>query len=345
MEKISTQISITSLLKLLLVGGIVLSVIVLREILILFFISFILAAASNFGAKVLEETYSVPKKWGISGLFVALGIVLLLVVLLLVPAVVREGILISNTLPEVVRSLEGYFAAVGITVDLGVRSIQDITTIIPSLGQSAFSFVQGIAQAATLGFLAIILGFYIAIDSKGFDSLVLFFVPDHRKAKFQNLLRRSRKVIGEWAVGQFVVALIIVIFMYTVLSIMEVRYAVLLSLLSGLGEFVPFIGPVVSAIMVISLGFAKSPILGVALIIFIIAIQLIKQTLLIPVMSRLQAQLSPLLIIIGLMIGGLLAGPIGVIISTPILSVLALLRKDIEQYLGAGRVSKANKKD
>jgi predicted PurR-regulated permease PerM len=146
----------------------------------------------------------------------------------------------------------------------------------------------------------------------------------------------SNRVFGNWIRGQVILGIVVGIASYVGLLVLgEVidpifsRYAVLLAIIAGLLELVPFIGPIIAAVPAILLGFAAGP-QGVAAAFFLyLGIQQLENNLLVPKIQGDAVELHPSAVLIALVVGASLGGVLGAIVSLPIASAA----RDIFRYL------------
>ncbi|MHB2020592.1 MAG: AI-2E family transporter, partial [Candidatus Xenobia bacterium] len=109
------------------------------------------------------------------------------------------------------------------------------------------------------------------------------------------------------------------------LSLVGVPYSVLLAVLAGLFEFVPLLGPLSAAAMIFGVAlFSGFPHL-VWLVIFLIAYRLFEDYVLSPFLMSSGAEVSPLLVIVGVLAGEHIAGVPGMILSIPVVAALRIL--------------------
>jgi predicted PurR-regulated permease PerM len=146
----------------------------------------------------------------------------------------------------------------------------------------------------------------------------------------------SNRVFGNWIRGQVLLGIVVGVASYIGLMILgEVidpifsRYAVLLAIIAGVMELVPFIGPIIAAIPAILLGFVAGP-TGVAAAFFLyLGIQQLENNILVPKIQGDAVELHPSAVMFALIIGASLGGVLGAIVSLPIASA----SRDIFRYL------------
>ncbi len=109
------------------------------------------------------------------------------------------------------------------------------------------------------------------------------------------------------------------------LSILQLPYVLPLALLAGILEIIPTLGPILSAIPAAAVAFTISPTLGFAVIIFYILLQMLENQVLVPKIMEKAVGLNPVIVILGVMIGGNLMGISGALLAIPFMSFLIVL--------------------
>ena len=123
--------------------------------------------------------------------------------------------------------------------------------------------------------------------------------------------------------------LIIGVIVFIALTILQVQYAFILSILSALFEIIPYFGPVMAAIPAIAVASIQEPLLGLLVAGIYFIVQQMENHLIYPQVVRKTVGVPPLLAIIAILIGGKLAGMMGVIIAIPLAVVLVEYLIDI----------------
>lgn len=337
---IITHVTFWSLVKM---TGIALAVIVvwiLREILFIIFLAFLLASTSKYIAQKIEKETGITQKVGI---FTSFGVLLLAfvgVLMLLVPAVITEGVAFAQFIQFQITQLESQFLNSGVFQGIENNPFQGLAQLIPEFGQEVIQLVQNSIELITFALLTIILGLYMALDPEALHRFVAIFVPKTYKSMTSTIMERTEHTLGRWAVNQMLVALFVGGALYLILNLTSMRYITLFSVLWGISEFIPFIGPFLIGIGIVSLTFSLSPILGILVFISLITIQVMKHSLFVPLFVQSQAQLNPLVVLLSLMIGGAVTGLFGLVVATPLMSIITLLKEDFERYVNIDVVQK-----
>jgi predicted PurR-regulated permease PerM len=103
----------------------------------------------------------------------------------------------------------------------------------------------------------------------------------------------------------------------------------LLALLAGVLEVVPYVGPVISLVPALVIGFAQSPIIGVAVVLLYVLVQQIENHVLVPKIMQSVTGLNPIISILALLIGIKVAGLVGAIFSIPLAMIGVVILEDL----------------
>ena len=110
---------------------------------------------------------------------------------------------------------------------------------------------------------------------------------------------------------------------------MGVPFFYVLALIAGIGEMIPIVGPILSAVPAIAVALSVKPALALGVIVFFFAQQQLENHLLVPKIMQRQVGISPVFVIIALLIGGSLLGVIGAILAVPTAAILQVVFQEI----------------
>ena len=108
-----------------------------------------------------------------------------------------------------------------------------------------------------------------------------------------------------------------------------IGYALVLALVAGILEIVPYIGPVVSAVIAISVSFLHSPITGLLVLGLFVLVQQLEGYVFTPLVMKKAVGLNPVVVILALMIGAKLGGVMGIIVAVPVAAVAGEIVNDL----------------
>lgn len=257
------------------------------------------------------------------------------------PPVLSEAINFLAILPEYLERFDSA-SPFQDTVFLGTSNVVDgfsVANIIEEL-RAVFSNVsESFLATVTIIFggvmsfvLIVVFSFYFAVQETGIDDFLRVVTPVKYQKDVINLWKRSQLKIGLWMQGQLILAVIVGMLVYLGLTILGVKYALLLALIAAFFELIPVFGPILAAIPAVIIGFVDGGVTtGLLVIGLYIIIQQFENHLIYPLVVTKVVGVPPLLVILALIVGAKLAGFLGIILSVPVAAVIQELVNDLER--------------
>jgi len=299
-----------------------------REVLAILLFAIIIASAVTPFSKWLEK-YRFPRIFGVLILYLGVLGLAIFTLSLVIPFVSQEIGELSQTLPKLIArvsaSLEQIKDESGIFNIVGQLQgfLDGLSQFLQESSQSGFGFLVSIF-GGILSFIAIIvISFYLSVMKGGIDNFLRSVIPDRYEEDVLNLWHRSEKKLGRWLQAQVLLSLIVGLATYVGLSLLNIKFALVLAVLAMILELVPNVGPVLAAIPAVILGFIQSPSLGLWVVVLYIAIQQVENHLLVPLIMGKTLGLNPVVVIVSLLIGFKLAGILGMLLAVPAATIIA----------------------
>ncbi|MBP6060448.1 MAG: AI-2E family transporter [Candidatus Pacebacteria bacterium] len=316
---------------------------VLRDLVLVVLTSIVLAS-------FVESSVPIMKKLGIGRVF---GVVILYAVSLLVfgglfylfaPLLITEvynfSSFAASYFPGV--SFFDYFQNSAFSGAKDVLNSLSANFSIPGLMSVSKAFIDnlsgGFFQTASVAFggifnfiLIILISFYLSIQEKGIENFLRIIIPIQYEGYIVDLWERSRRKIALWVKGQAVLGLVVGVLIYLLLSIFGIQYALLLSLIAGVMELVPY-GILVALIPAFSFSYISGG-MGTALTVtgaYFIVHQF-EVFLFAPLIIKKVVGLSPIVIILSALIGFELGGVWGAILAIPVAVIIMEYMSDLEK--------------
>jgi predicted PurR-regulated permease PerM len=221
---------------------------------------------------------------------------------------------------DTITPVDSLASAPGRLVGAVARYSAAITTL-------AFGVVQSTVAVVAALFLVIFLAVYIAADPEVYRRGILALVPAAKRTRVAELLQLLGRTLRTWFATQLIAMLVIGTVTTIVLAIIGVRAALPLGVLAGLFEFIPNVGPLLSAIPAIMVGFADSPRMALIVVGVYWAIQFLENNLLIPYLMKEQLDLPPALTLVTQVVMAYVFGFLGLFVAIPLLaSVVVTVR-------------------
>ena len=267
---------------------------------------------------------------GIACALVVLAIVALLagLVAITIPALVRETRSLVSSLPDYLKTVQGYFSNVTEWLDhYQLGALKDaITAVLDSIQQSVISFGQNLLTASSkrlLGLSALVpffvLMYFFMRGSHQYYGwfLSLPFVRQQREGAEQALAQvatGTRRYIEALAL----VASITSLLLGGLSGVFRINYALTIGVVDFFGEFIPYVGPLVVALLGAFFAAVAGPGKLVAWVVIFAAVEFVTSQILSPRLISEKTGLNPGFVILLLLAGGALAGFFGVLLAVPI---------------------------
>ena len=320
------DISLRMILRLVFVGVAILFLFLIRDLLILFLFSVVLASGITPIVSWFERR-SVPSIVGLLIVILVAAGVLTILLYTIIPPLLGEVQDFATNFPSYARLLVRGLEPIGIepygTIGQGVtQGLQQVGALlgrgIALLPQLTVQIFGGIFTTASV----LLVTFYLSLERDGVEKLIKLFLPAHEEHYVIDLWRRAQKKIAQWARGQILLMLLIGTITYGGLSLLGVKYALLLAIVAALFEIVPIVGPVVSGAAAVSVAVFQSTALALWVLLFYVIVQQLENHIIVPMLYRRVLGLNPVIVIFALLIGGRLGGMVGIVLAMPVAAMV-----------------------
>lgn len=184
--------------------------------------------------------------------------------------------------------------------------------------------------------LVVVGGVYLAVEPSLYRRGLLHLLPRRGRARAEAVLDHCGGALRQWLKGQVLAMAMIGTLSGLGLGLLGVPSAAALGLIAGLAEFVPFVGPIAGAVLALLVASALGPATMLWVLILFLAIQQIEGNLVTPLIERRLVSLPMALTLFSIVAMGVVFGPLGVLLATPLTVLLyALVAKlYVEGVLG-----------
>jgi predicted PurR-regulated permease PerM len=195
----------------------------------------------------------------------------------------------------------------------------------------------GVAIAALGGFLGaiftfvsiLLLTFYFLVESEDILNLFVRLFPRERREQVRGVIAKAAEKISAWLGGQLLLGLIIGGMSAIGFAVMGVPYFFVLAVIAGIGEMIPMVGPLLSAIPAVGVALTVSPTLALGVAGYCFALQMIENNVLVPKVMGQTVGLSAVTVIISLAIGSELLGFVGALLAVPTVAIIQVLFEEL----------------
>ena len=293
----------------------------IKDILLQLFVSLIIMATLNPYVTKLNK-YKIPRAASVILVYISALIIFSLVFLAIIPALVEQTTSFVNNLPKLLMRLG---IPTFITQQFFSQSISQLGSIPGQIVKTISSVFSNVF--ALLGVL--IFSFYLLIYRDRLDTQLGYFFGGEKKVKFGKMVDTWELKMGGWARGQATLMFVVGVMTYVGLKLLGIPFAIPLAILAGLFEIIPYLGPMLSAIPAVIIGFGISAITGFAVSALYFLVQQLENYALVPSVMKKTVGVNPIITLIALAVGFRLAGILGVFLSVPLVVTLQVF---VQEY-------------
>lgn len=273
------------------------------------FIAFIIMSALKPYVSFLEKN-KIPRFLAAFLVYMIFLTLFFLMLSLILPPLVTESTLLFRTLPSIVQRFAPNV--------MSLLNLDSIFQYLPNIANQFFDIVRGIFSNAVFFITTLFFGFYFLVEENVIRKIISRFFSEEKAKTALVVFDKAEKRLNAWFWGEIALMTLVGLMTFIGLNLIGIRYALALAVLAGLLEAVPNLGPTISSIPAILLGFATSPVMGFAALALYFIVQQLENNLIVPVVMKKAVGLNPIITLVALLVGGKTGGVLGVLLAIPI---------------------------
>jgi predicted PurR-regulated permease PerM len=337
MQERSISISTRTILKVVITLVLLMFLWAVRDIIALVFTALILAALINPIAQGAAR-WKIPKGLAVLAFYIVFFGGLALSFVLVLPEILHQTQKLGASISKSWQVLSGgvdwvrhFSEQYGLSANLqaGLESLQ---AQVSGLVGGLFSTVSGLFGGLAALIIVLVMTYYMVVQEE--EALKWFknFIPDEYDTFVTRLLQQVQTKFGQWLAGQLVLCLIVGVLYYIGLRILGVEGALVLALLGGFTEFIPYLGPILGAIPAVIVAATQSPTAAIFTIILYVIVQQLENHVLVPKVMERAVGINPVVSIVALLVGGNLFGIAGAILAIPVATACSVILMEIWKF-------------
>jgi predicted PurR-regulated permease PerM len=323
-----------------------------RGILQPFVIALVLVYLLNPLVAQITRRARLPRWVAVSGVYLVLVLLLAWGALVVLPGAAAEARELATMLPRVLVRLRAELGPDRLLpipgAEVSLPPVADeITRSVAGLVGAASRSLVGLAlhtvETLLKGLLALSAAFYLLLGADRLERGVRNLIPPRYRAELGPVVRDIDRVLGRFVRGEVVLIAVMSAATWLALSLLGIRYALLLGLLAGVLELIPLIGPVVAAVPAVGLAllqpspFGWSPLVNAAVVALVyFVLRHAEDYFVIPTVIGRAVELHPVLAMFAALSGAALGGVLGIFLGIPTAAALRVVARYVYRKLVEG---------
>ena len=323
------DISWATIIKLALAGFLVYVIFLVRDILVLVLFGVVISILFDPVIDRLQK-YRIPRVVSTVAVYMVLFSVLSYAVFATTPVFVHEIQEFSHRLPQyfderISPSLEG----------LGVATFKDFQSFVDAITQGATQDTSNILKALFSIFggifstiFVVSVAIFLSIEDRPIERVIVSVFPKKYETLALSLWKRSQRKVSGWFLSRVLSSIFVFAATYFMLLLFDVRSPLILSVMAGVFDFVPVVGPLLAGLLIAILVALESPLQALFVLLGFLLIQQIEGNVVTPLLSKRFVGLPPALVLIALAIGAQFWGIMGAILAIPLAGIFFEFLRD-----------------
>jgi predicted PurR-regulated permease PerM len=316
------DVSWRTVLKLAIAVGVFYMLFSIKQILIWFIFAVTVSLLFEPAVSFLQKK-KVPRTLAVLFIYATFFGVLGILVYMMVPIFINEIQGFLNAFPDYFQKISPWFRDLGFDAFANIQTfLNSLQDFLKGISKNIFTAITGIFGGVFTTLFVVVTALFLSLEEKAVEKALILLFPKSYEAKVLEVWQRCQKKVSGWFAGRLLGCIFVGVVSYISFLIFDVKYPFTLALFSGVFNFVPYIGPLATGVILFLIVFPTSAIKGILAIATLIVIQEIENNIVSPLLMKKLVGLPPVLVLIALVIGADLWGFLGAILAIPLFGIL-----------------------
>jgi len=231
--------------------------------------------------------------------------------------------------PQYFEKISPSLRALGfITFETFEELTQKLREFLFEASKNIVSAVSSIFGGLFSAFSILSLAIFLSLEKKETENFLFAFFGK-RKEFAKALWFEAKEKISRWFGARILTCFLVFILTYVSLLALKIKYPLSLSFLAGILDFIPILGPIFAGTLIFIFAILDSFFKAIFIIILFILIQLIEGNIISPLLAERFVGFSPFFVLVSLLIGGKLMGPVGAILAVPLAGIFFKILEEV----------------
>jgi predicted PurR-regulated permease PerM len=270
--------------------------------------------------------------------YVSLLALLALVIYLVVPPLVTQATQLIDQIPQILADLrqsaltsdnEFIRTSIARTLTRAISAYNELRANPSIKGQQALSYATTVVGALFTIVSTMIVAFYWMTEKAIIKRVILGLFPLDNRDRAHSLWDEIEAKLGGWTRGQLLLCLVIGVLSAIAYFLIGLDFWLALGIWAGMTEIIPFIGPFLGGTAAVTVALTESWQKALVVLVFVILLQQLEGAFLVPRVMRNAVGMTPLTVVLAVLVGGAVGGPLGSILAIPVGAAVQVLVQDM----------------
>ena len=277
-----------------------------------------------------------PKVLAIIIVFGIIIALLILIIFFLIPSVINQLNILYKEIPNFIEKYENLILSIKPQLSKFINpadveillkeNLSELQKSVLGFSQSIIIYLSNIVSSITFGIVIIpLILFYIMRDMFIFKENLYIFVSKKNKKEFKEALEEIDHIVSGFIRGRIIVCFIVGTLIGIGLYFLNLEFALIIGIVSGVFNFIPYLGPIVGVILALIFALGSPWWTLLMIIVLFVLVNQLEAIYLNPNILGKELGLHPLTVILSILICGQLLGILGVLVAVPLAAILKVL--------------------
>jgi len=277
-----------------------------------------------------------PKVLAIIVVFGIIIALLILTIFFLIPSVINQLNILYNEIPKFINSYQtlilslepqlSRFIDPADVESLLKENLSELQKSILGFSQTIIIYLSNIVSSITFGVVIVpLILFYLMKDIFIFKENLYIFVSKENKKEFKEVLEEIDNIISGFIRGRIIVCFIVGTLIGIGLYFLNLKFALIIGIISGVFNFIPYLGPIVGVVLALIFALGSPWWTLLIIVVLFVLVNQLEAIYLNPNILGKGLGLHPLTVILSILICGQLLGILGVLVAVPLAAILKVL--------------------
>jgi len=277
-----------------------------------------------------------PKVLAIIIVFGIIITLLILTIFFLIPSVINQLNILYKEIPNFIENYQNLILSIKPQLSKFINpadveillkeNLSELQKGVLGFSQSIIIYLSNIVSSITFGIVIVpLILFYLMRDMFKFKENLYIFVSKKNKKEFKEVLEEIDHIISGFIRGRIIVCFIVGTLIGIGLYFLNLKFALIIGIISGVFNFVPYLGPIVGVILALIFALGSPWWTLLMIVILFVLVNQLEAIYLNPNILGKGLGLHPLTVILSMLICGQLLGILGVLVAVPLAAILKVL--------------------